>query len=346
MFGPKAKENEEVRGMINAGHRKGAVAGRCVTKGNTIVTEELPAYCAVAIAGLDDLPDTIMTRSVIVRMKPRARAEKVKPWRLRTDMPIGRKLGERLAAWADSVRAQVKTCYPQMPMEIEDRDADVWEALLAVADEAGGHWPQTARIAAIAAIADTKRKVPTMGLLLLRDIRKVFDERRATRPNDHLLTNVITTDLKGVEESPWSTIRRDGKPIDARGLAQRLNRYGISSCDIYSSGMGLKGYYRHQFEDAWKRYLDDPSPSSSPNLSAMTAMTAMSQVSDPDLIADSANSSAMNATPSAMAGDPSGNGQPAGPLCTACHLVELIRPESIARGTCAECALTTRGSNQ
>ena len=168
----------------------------------------------------------------------------------------------------------------------------------------------------------------------------------APRPNDHLLTNVITTDLKGVEESPWSTIRRDGKPLDARGLAQRLSRYGISSCDIYSSGMGLKGYYRHQFEDAWKRYLDDPSPSSSPNLSAMTAMTAMSQVSDPDLIADSANSSAMNATPSAMAGDPSGNGQPAGPLCTACHLVELIRPESIARGTCAECALTTRGSNQ
>ena len=89
VFGPKAKDNEEIRGMLNAGHRKGAVAGRCVTKGNKIVTEELPAYCAVAIAGLDDLPDTIMTRSVVVRMKPRARAEKVKPWRLRIDMPIG-----------------------------------------------------------------------------------------------------------------------------------------------------------------------------------------------------------------------------------------------------------------
>jgi hypothetical protein len=64
LFGPKAKEHEEVRGVINAGHRKGAVAGRCVVRGKVVETEELPAYCAVALAGLDDLPDTIMSRSV------------------------------------------------------------------------------------------------------------------------------------------------------------------------------------------------------------------------------------------------------------------------------------------
>jgi hypothetical protein len=52
VFGPKAKENEEIRGLLNAGHRRGAVAGRCVVRGNTIETEEIPAYCAVALAGL------------------------------------------------------------------------------------------------------------------------------------------------------------------------------------------------------------------------------------------------------------------------------------------------------
>ena len=70
VFGPKAKDNEDIRGMLNAGHRNGAVAGRCVVRGKIVETEELPAYCAVALAGLDDLPDTIMTRSVVVRMKP------------------------------------------------------------------------------------------------------------------------------------------------------------------------------------------------------------------------------------------------------------------------------------
>src|SRR5262245_20656187 len=30
VFGPKAKENEEIRALLNAGHRRGAVVGRCV----------------------------------------------------------------------------------------------------------------------------------------------------------------------------------------------------------------------------------------------------------------------------------------------------------------------------
>ena len=48
LFGPRAKEHEEIRGIINAGHRRGAMAGRCVVKGKIVMTEELPAYCAVA----------------------------------------------------------------------------------------------------------------------------------------------------------------------------------------------------------------------------------------------------------------------------------------------------------
>jgi hypothetical protein len=69
VFEPKAKDNEEICGLLNAGHRRGAVAGRCVVRGKLVETEELPAYCAVALAGIGDLPDTILTRSVIVRMR-------------------------------------------------------------------------------------------------------------------------------------------------------------------------------------------------------------------------------------------------------------------------------------
>ena len=35
VFGPRAKDNEEVRGFLNAGHRRGAMAGRCVTSATT-----------------------------------------------------------------------------------------------------------------------------------------------------------------------------------------------------------------------------------------------------------------------------------------------------------------------
>ena len=83
IFGPRAKDNEEIRGLLNAGHRRGAVAGRCVVKGKVVVTEEIPAFCAVALAGLGDLPDTILTRSVIIRMRRRSPDEQVEAYRRR-----------------------------------------------------------------------------------------------------------------------------------------------------------------------------------------------------------------------------------------------------------------------
>jgi Protein of unknown function (DUF3631) len=124
LFGPKAKDNEEVRGMLNAGHRRGATAGRCVVKGKIIETEELPAYCAVALAGLNDLPDTLMTRAVVVRMRRRAPGERIEPWRLRINGPAADEIHADLAMWAEDTRDKVN--WPDMPAGIEDRDADVW----------------------------------------------------------------------------------------------------------------------------------------------------------------------------------------------------------------------------
>src|SRR4029453_5885174 len=71
MFGDKARDNEELRGLINAGHRKGAKPGGWVPRGDNMVTEVFPAFCAVGMAGLGNLPDTILTRSVVVRMRRR-----------------------------------------------------------------------------------------------------------------------------------------------------------------------------------------------------------------------------------------------------------------------------------
>ena len=127
VFGPKAKDNEDVRGMLNAGHRKGATAGRCVMRGKIVETEELEAYCAVALAGLDDLPDTIMTRAVVIRMRRRAPGEHVEPWRLRVNGPDAERLRDRIAGWAGSVVDKLSgDFWPELPEQVVDRDADVW----------------------------------------------------------------------------------------------------------------------------------------------------------------------------------------------------------------------------
>jgi hypothetical protein len=254
IFGPKAKEHEEIRGVINAGHRKGATAGRCVLRGKIVETEELPAYCAVALAGLDDLPDTIMSRSIVVRMRRRAPAEPIEPWRQRVNGAEAAELYGRLFDWSTKV-APLENGWPAIPDGVTDRDADVWEALLAVADTAGGHWPATARAAAVTVVTASKRREPSLGVLLLRDIRTVFTEAARNK----IPTADILLALNKMDESPWATIRR-GEPLDARGLSYRLGKYGIGP-KSQRAGDGLddvfKGYSVAQFEDAWSRYVGD-----------------------------------------------------------------------------------------
>jgi hypothetical protein len=156
VFGPQARDNEEIRGLLNAGHRRGAVAGRCVMRGKIVETEELPAYCAVAMAGLGDLPDTILTRSVIIRMRRRAPGEHVEPYRRRLYEKEGDVLRERLSGWAHLHEDVLSTAWPEMPEGVHDRDADVWEPLLAVADAAGGEWPERARVSGVSLVSFSK----------------------------------------------------------------------------------------------------------------------------------------------------------------------------------------------
>lgn len=307
VFGPKAKENEDIRGMLNAGHRKGALAGRCVIRGKTVEFEELPAYCAVALAGLDDLPDTLMSRCVPIRMRRRAPSEPVEPWRLRINGGEAERLYRRMLAWSTSVRPLADGNWPDMPAGVEDRDADVWEALLAVADLAGGHWPESARATAVTLVTASKGRVPSVGVLLLRDLRTVFQQV----DRDKLPTGDIIAELLRMDESPWAVIRK-GNPIDARGLSQRLRKYGIGPEPQRAGADVFKGYSRSQFVDAWSRYLPDEA-SHPPADSAVTSVTELqAQVDTSESVTDVTDVTDSNG----LTGSHHDNGR--SPICPGC----------------------------
>jgi hypothetical protein len=251
LFGPRAKDHEDIRGMLNAGHRKGAIAGRCVVRGKIVETEELPAYCAVALAGLDDLPDTIMSRSVVIRMRRRAPSEQIEPWRRRINWSEAERLELRLFEWTEVEHNRAMNMWPEMPTGVEDRAADVWEALLSVADLAKGHWPQTARVSAVSVVTASKAATPSIGVQLLTDIRSVFRWCGATQ----IVSASLITNLKEIEDSPWQSVRK-GEPINANYIAYRLKKYGIAPKTIRDGAKTFKGYTREQFEDAWSRYLE------------------------------------------------------------------------------------------
>jgi hypothetical protein len=258
LFGPKAKDNEEVRGMLNAGHRRGAMAGRCVVRGKIVETEELPAYCAVALAGLGSLPDTLLTRAVVIRMKRRAPGEKIEPFRRRLHLAAGHAIRDELALWATSATAAgIGDKWPEMPAEIVDRDADVWECLLMIADAAGGDWPERARIAAVALVADSRAGGgASLGIRLLADIRTVWDGAGGMH-TEKLLDRLISLD-----EAPWGELK--GKPLDPRRLSRFLREYDVHPAEVRAAVAGeekvRKGYKRDELYDAWQRYLPPESP--------------------------------------------------------------------------------------
>jgi Protein of unknown function (DUF3631) len=261
VFGPKAKENEEIRGLLNAGHRRGAVAGRCVVHGKQVVTEEIPAYAPVALAGLGWLPDTIMSRSVIIRMRRRSQGEKVEQFRRRIQERQGHQIRALIQQWAQ----EAEIAWPELPPEIQDRDADVWEPLIAIADAVGSEWPTRARVAAVTLVAASKEVDPSLGIRLLADLRTIFSDR------EQMTTKEVLQALNNLDESPWGDLK--GKPLDERSLARRLKQYGIKSKNLNLGGYDRpKGYHRDDLYDAWNRYLPSP-PSSETTATSATGAT-------------------------------------------------------------------------
>ena len=245
VFGPKAKENEEIRGLLNAGHRRGAIAGRCVYRGKNVETEDISAYCAVALAGIGWLPDTILSRSIIIRMRRRKADEQIESYRRRLHEPEGEQVRRLIEKW---VASDPEINLPdELPESIQDRDADIWEPLIAIADAIGGEWPDKARKAAIALISAGKDADPSLGILLLSHMKVVFGD------DDKIASETALSKLKEIEEAPWNDLR--DKPLDKAGLAKRLRQYGIKPGVIRVGTATPRGYERADFVDVWARYL-------------------------------------------------------------------------------------------
>jgi putative DNA primase/helicase len=159
-------------------------------------------------------------------------------------------LGRKAARWAaDSVRA-LRDADPAVPTELNDRAADNWRPLLAIADRAGGPWPERARRAALELSAVKAGEADTMRTLLLSDIRGVFREKKV----DRIKSEALVTALVAMNDRPWPTFDR-GRWITPAGIARMLRPYGIGSETIRFGEEPAKGYRLSAFEDAFARYL-------------------------------------------------------------------------------------------
>lgn len=255
VFTRKGKDDEhaDLRGLLNSGYRAGATIPRCVGPRHDV--EQFPTFCAVALAGLGDLPDTLMTRSVVIRMRRRGPNEIVEPFRRRLHRDDGEYLRDQLIEWAAQTSGAVKGDYPDLPDGVVDRPADVWEPLLTVADAAGDQWPERARAACVELVEQARTESASLGVRLLADLRVVFRQKAADLLGTalHLFTDTILDELRKLPEAPWGDLK--GRPLDSRGLANRLKVYGVKSKKVRIGEETRQGYTAEDLHDPWQRYL-------------------------------------------------------------------------------------------
>lgn len=268
IFNPKNGGNhEDLRALLNAGYKRSATVSRCVGDARAMKVEKFPVYAPAALAGIaGHMPATITTRAITVHMRRRAPDEEVEPFREQSVEREAAPLREQLAAWIESVTTRLANAAPAMPTGVVDRSAEIWEPLLAIADAAGDHWPDTARAACTHFVVHSAGPHGhSLGIRLLTDLHKLYTARNT----DRLTTGQILEALNAMDDAPWGEL--SGKPLDNRRLSRMLARYGVESKNIRQPGGNVVKGYRLEdgLADAFRRYLPD---------AATSATSATSQV--------------------------------------------------------------------
>jgi hypothetical protein len=241
-------DNDELRGLLNGGHKRGAKVYRC--EGDKHEVRGFDAYAPAVLAGIGALPGTLHDRSIVIRLvraKPGEITARFDSRRTSAESEISRKL----ARWTKDNFARLEASDPTMPEMASNRVADNWRPLFAVAEVAGGDWPARAAAAFAASMVGDDLDAHGIGTTLLADIRTIF----AVAGSDRMPSACIAEGLAGLEGKPWPEFGKAGKPISSNQIARLLARFNIRSRTIRIGNSTPKGYYLADFQDTFARYL-------------------------------------------------------------------------------------------
>jgi hypothetical protein len=264
--GNKDERKEPLRALLNAGFERKAKVPRCVGQGSNYQVQEFAVFCAKAFAGIGRLPDTIRDRCIPIRLIRRSREERIERFRKRDAEAATVSIRERLASWAQQPgqAEKLRAARPDIPTELDDRQADICEPLLAIADIAGSDWPERSRNALVTLCAAEADDDDSLGVKLLSDSREVFDAADVDRISTRELLEGLTSQESDAPWAGWweNDLRNGNTRGPAARLARLLKPFGIRARVIrLPDGTTPRGYMREDFEQAWKRYCPSKLPS-------------------------------------------------------------------------------------
>ena len=251
--------NRDLKAVLDSGHRRGGVITRCINGAD----RSFQTYSRMAIAAIGPLPLTLAHRAVIIRMMRTLRTDLKK---LDGDISRLDALQRYLVTWGRNVGTF--DLNPKLPKVLHGRANDNWRVLISIADSfKSQYWSRMAREAAIAFAADSQLAEDPLVLVLI-DLRTVFHLHGV----DRMFSENIIKELIALEDgagiwSAWRGDRDDQTPHHlTRGeLAGLLSRLDIRPKTVWplggrlDRGSSAKGYYKHQFLDAWARLrIEEP----------------------------------------------------------------------------------------
>ena len=243
---------EAIRGILNEGFKKCGVFYKCV--GKDFDLKGFHVYCPKCFAGIGQLPATVSSRSIIIDMRRKLAGETVEPFRQRAVKATALPIKTALEAWTVRGAADLLQSIESASIAgLSDRQNDIAEPLLAIAQLAGDEWLHRLTAALQTVFKAAGAQDGSIGATLLADVRIVFCEREA----DAIPSKVMAEHLCGIEGRPWAEWSR-GKGLSVNNLAQQLKKFGVYPQTIRVGNETPKGYRREDFEELWSRYCPLP----------------------------------------------------------------------------------------
>ncbi|QDE33801.1 DUF3631 domain-containing protein [Microbacterium foliorum] len=243
--GRPSERSEALRGILNTGFQRGFVYGRVEKPNNQL--KEYRVFALAAIASIGALPDTIEDRAIVLTMRRRSGTELVEQFRLRDAGEYLAVVRHRLHRLLTDHQDEIAGVRPELP--VEDRAADLWEPLVAVAHLAGDEWINRAWTAAITMVEQAREDESSanVGLALLEATREVLN---SYRDGAWIGSVQLVEALSKVPE-----YRDLASALGVAGVARVLRLYGVRPANHRVGESVRKGYRLVDLRDAWMRYL-------------------------------------------------------------------------------------------
>lgn len=242
-------KNEEIRGLLNAGHRRGGQAFRCEGDGHEVRGFEV--FAPAVLCGIGALPGTLHDRSIKILLRRAKRGEVEERFDSRRTQREA-ELCRKLARFCADSYSLLEECDPVLPSNVFNRLADNWRPLFAIAEIAGGDWPMRASYAFANVVTKGETDAQGEGTMLLVDIREILNDTDAKR----IFSRSLVEELCSLSHRPWPEANR-GRVITEHWLARRLALFGIKPTTMRIDDDRAKGYEISDFTEAFDRYLTE-----------------------------------------------------------------------------------------